>query len=409
VSSLLFVTFVYPFPLDRGQNVRISNLIRACARDFELTLVTPPPTAGAHPELEQACARVVYAEEPRMPSLREVAGAAMRERRVRRRGDLRLTGAFERALAQVDPGEHDLIWVEGHALAGLFPEHRDRLVVDLDDLEHKKWWREVKHPAGRAEAGLGRRARALYHAGRFLLDELLLPRKVLHCVLCAPQEAALLRRSGSTNVSTVANGVQLTASSLPPGGALRDGPPYRLGFLGNLAYRPNRDAVELLDRDVLPRVRRDLDVTLEVIGPGADAELRAQFPDIRFLGFVDDVQGALRDLDVFVAPLRLGAGTKLKLLDAMASGLPIVTTRVGAEGLRLEHGVNALIADTMEEVADGVRGLCRDPEIRAHLGQRARATAHAHFGWEHIRDDASTLVHALATQAAHLRDGGERR
>lgn len=160
-----------------------------------------------------------------------------------------------------------------------------------------------------------------------------------------------------------------------------------LAFTGKMDFRPNIDAVLWFAREVLPRLREQVpDVHLYVVGqspsPRLDA-LRAE-PRITLTGRVDDVRPYIAAADLYVVPLRVGGGTRLKVLEAMAMGKALVSTSLGVEGLGVTDGGQVLLADTPEAFAHKVAGLLRDAGRRQALGQAARAFVEKGYGWESI-------------------------
>jgi glycosyltransferase involved in cell wall biosynthesis len=149
-------------------------------------------------------------------------------------------------------------------------------------------------------------------------------------------------------------------------------------FVGNFRHRPNEDGVRFFIREVLPRVRQELPgVELLVVGDAAPREFaQLSAEGVRLLGYVPDVDPLFARARVFVAPIRFGAGIKGKIGEALAYAIPLVTTAVGAEGMSLRDGEEALIADTAEGFADAVVRLYRDEE----LWRRLASNAHAHVG-----------------------------
>src|SRR5207253_1011198 len=126
------------------------------------------------------------------------------------------------------------------------------------------------------------------------------------------------------------------------------GDPLRIVFLGNVAFPPNADAIDFFAEQILPALRaRAGEVRFDVIGCNATEEMKERYASrVTFRGFVDDLGAAFADYDLLAAPIRYGGGTKLKVLDAMAYRIPVVTTGVGAEGLCIEHGKHALLAES---------------------------------------------------------------
>jgi GT2 family glycosyltransferase len=150
-------------------------------------------------------------------------------------------------------------------------------------------------------------------------------------------------------------------------------------FVGSFRHRPNGDAVHYFAREVLPLVKESLPgVELLVVGDNAPPEL-GTYVGVRVLGYVPDLDPLYARSRVFVAPLRFGAGMKGKIGDALSYGLPVVTTTVGAEGMYLRDGEEALIADTAEEFAAAVVRLYRDAELWQRLASNAQAHVERHF------------------------------
>jgi glycosyltransferase involved in cell wall biosynthesis len=145
-------------------------------------------------------------------------------------------------------------------------------------------------------------------------------------------------------------------------------------FIGNLAHRPNEDAVLFFMQEVYPRIRQLLpDVRLDIIGDNPSPEIKAYESDqVRIRGYVPDVEPYLQTRRVFVAPLRFGAGIKGKVGEAMAHGIPVVTTTIGAEGFGVTHGVDVMIADDPESFAKAVAQLYSQRELWETIARNAR-------------------------------------
>jgi GT2 family glycosyltransferase len=152
-------------------------------------------------------------------------------------------------------------------------------------------------------------------------------------------------------------------------------------FIGNLAHRPNDDAVLFFMREVYPRLRALLpQVRLDIIGDNPSQAISAcESPDVRVHGYVPEVEPYLRDARVFVAPLRFGAGIKGKVGEAMAHGIPVVTTLIGAEGFGLTDGLDVMIADDPESFAVAIQKLYTQQELWERVAQNSRLRIEKHF------------------------------
>jgi GT2 family glycosyltransferase/tetratricopeptide (TPR) repeat protein len=156
-----------------------------------------------------------------------------------------------------------------------------------------------------------------------------------------------------------------------------------LVFVGNFKHDPNEDAVLYFAREIFPAIRRQLpDVKLNLVGnsPGDNVQALAS-ADTVVTGFVPDVTPYLMRSRVYVVPLRYGAGLKGKIGEALAAGIPVVTTSIGAEGMGLSHRQNAMIADDPEEFAACVVEVYRDDALWENLSREGRRVAEASYSY----------------------------
>lgn len=164
-----------------------------------------------------------------------------------------------------------------------------------------------------------------------------------------------------------------------------------LVFTGSMDWLPNEDAMTYFCRDILGRIREaEPGVTVSIIGrspTSAVQQLANQFPGVEVTGRVDDVRPHVRRGDVYIVPLRIGGGTRLKIFEAMAMGKAIVSTTVGAEGLPVTPGVDIAIADDPQRFADAVVRLIRDSGARDALETRARKLVVERYDWSRVALD----------------------
>lgn len=200
-------------------------------------------------------------------------------------------------------------------------------------------------------------------------------------------KAALRRLVPGLEVTVVPNGVDVdyyAATDIRPA-SLRA---PSLIFTGKMDFRPNVDAVLWFWQEVLPLIKRQIpDVHFYIVGqsPLRRVQRLAGDPAVTVTGYVDDVRPYIASASVYVVPLRIGGGTRLKVLEAMAMGKAIVSTTLGCEGFEgLVAGRELLIADTPEEFARQVIELLRDAPHREKLGQAARRFVKERYDWRII-------------------------
>lgn len=203
---------------------------------------------------------------------------------------------------------------------------------------------------------------------------------------CSQDDAAQLHQlAPATPVHVVPNGVDLEFNRP---GANPPTHPAQMVFVGQMGWFPNRDGVEWLLAEILPRILEARpDARFVLVGkPGGLVVPDALSRHVELTGFVDDVRKPVLESAVYVVPLRAGSGTRLKVLEAMALGKAIVTTHIGSEGILLEAGRDALFADDAATFARTVVQLMARPDDVARLGMAARRAAERHYGWNSIGD-----------------------
>lgn len=229
----------------------------------------------------------------------------------------------------------------------------------------------------RAPAAL-RRARWRWETRKTQTHEQAMVRAAAAVAATSQSEAEVFERWGAREVVVVPNGIDTTAigHADPAPGAL-------LAYVGTFGYLPNVVAAsELLD-EVLPRVRARLpEAGAVLIGrdPGPHL-LSRRGPGIEVTGTVPDVLPHLRRARVVVVPLRAGGGTRLKVLEAMAAGVPVVSTRFGVSGLEVRDGEHVLLGETPAELADAAVRVCTDDALARSLSDAGRRLACSRYDW----------------------------
>ncbi len=173
-----------------------------------------------------------------------------------------------------------------------------------------------------------------------------------------------------------------------------------LVFSGSMDWMPNEDGISYFVAEIFPLIQRHIpDVALTVVGrnptPGL-LKLAESVPAIEFVGRVDDVRPFIWKSAVYIVPLRIGGGTRIKIFEAMAMGKAVVSTSIGAEGLPVVSGDNCLLADTPEEFSHSVVTLLQDETKRQQMEGAARKFVEDDFTWEKVADVFSAICHEIA-------------
>jgi glycosyltransferase involved in cell wall biosynthesis len=184
----------------------------------------------------------------------------------------------------------------------------------------------------------------------------------------------------------------------PAAGAER---PSHLVFTGSMDWLPNEDAMLFFYREVLPRIRAEVpDVSLSIVGraPTRAVARLADDPRIEVTGRVADVRPHVRDAAVYVVPLRIGGGTRLKIFEAMSMGKAVVSTTVGAEGLDVRDGEHVVLADGAEAFARRVVDLLKDVARRRRIEAAARALVLSQYDWARVAADLERALVRFAVR-----------
>ncbi|MFZ4519866.1 MAG: glycosyltransferase [Microthrixaceae bacterium] len=406
----LVVAELYPWPAVDGYRQRLTQMIGGLAAAGEVDVFTldrpgsPPPEAAPWPGVARTRAVAVPGERGTRDWLGEWV-----------RGDLPrrlLSVDWTAALAELDDwarGPYDLVWYSHvdtwwpvHTRFGDTPA-----VVDFDNLEHLALRLRRRIPP-RYAPGADAAARARV-AGRWavsrgfdLVDERRwdavqrrCAEQVDHVVVCSDLDAD---RSGVANAVVVPNGCEPPSAPRVDRTVVRGGGAPVLGFVGALDYEPNTEAVEWFVREVFPIVRTHRpDARFRVVGRGAElVEWVRGEAGVELVGRVPDLRAELDLTDVSVVPIRVGAGTRLKVVEALAHHLPLVTTTVGCEGIDVVDGATALVADDARGFADACLRLLGDGALRQRLADAGADLFGERYTWAGIRGRVTELARATA-------------
>lgn len=214
----------------------------------------------------------------------------------------------------------------------------------------------------------------------------------VNLVVSNPDAAELREICPQANVALCENGcdtdyLQPSETELPE--------PGHLLFIGNLKWYPNRDAIVYFIKEVWPELVKECPlVKLTVVGAHPPEELvRLASRDARLqvTGFVEDMRPYFRRADIVICPIRDGGGTRLKILDAMAMGKPIVTTSIGCEGIDVVPGRDVFIAETARDFIAHIKSLMANPSMKAEVSSSVRKIAERKYSWDVIGNRLLTI------------------
>jgi glycosyltransferase involved in cell wall biosynthesis len=392
--KILWVKNDFLHPTDRGGQIRTLETLRRLHQDNEIHYV-----AYDNPRQPEGVARAseystrAYAINRPVPPRGSPAFFAQLAGNLF--SDLPLAvGRFRSAPMQAQIrallAEHrfDSVVCDFLAVAPNFPDF-SRVVLFQHNVETVIWQRHAEHaadPVRRAYFGL--QARRMFQTERNAC------RAAAHVIAVSPLDAVQMKDLfGIERISAIPTGVDLEYFRRP---AESVGPRHDLVFVGAMDWLPNIDGARFFIKEVLPLIRAQRpDCSLVLAGRSPVAEIQAfasTDPLISVTGSVPDIRPYLWNASVSIVPLRIGGGTRLKIYEAMAAGVPIVSTAVGAEGLDISHGVNIALADDPATFASHCLALLNNRDRAAAQASAAIDLVTTHFSWNRIAGDFEKIL-----------------
>ena len=289
-------------------------------------------------------------------------------------------------------GRFDTVQLEGVHLMEYLPVIRQApgtpaIVIDWHNMESEAMRRYAGGGAHWLKRAAARRTAELIERA----EDRLIDARSTHTVTSERERRKLLTRRPGTNIQVIPNGVDTGYYSAAKIAEARrasgqDGSKPTLLFVGSMDYHANIDAAVWFARTAWPEIARNHpDLRFTIVGRDPAPEVRALASDrIRVTGTVEDVRPYYATAAAAVAPIRCGGGTRLKILEAMAAGVPVVSTRLGAEGIEAENGVHLLLADSAPEIAAAVGCVASSSEISSRMAQAARSLVCGKYDWSVI-------------------------
>ena len=377
--NVLVVCVQFPFPPRSGVNMRVYQLTRQLAARHRVTLLSYalPEDGDRVAALREQLPVEIVERRPvshrykRIAQMRSIASPLPFASRDAESAEM------QRAVTEVCRRDGiDVVQVEGSLLAGLTVPDGTKVILDEHNIEY-----EVFRRMCAGESSAARRAFNLREYARFRRFEQNAWRHVDACVVTSSREEPVVRSAApGTPTAVVPNGVDI--DHFTPSGAAVE--PNSLVFNGILDYRPNLDAAHSLVEDIWPRVlARCPGARLTIVGRAQTADVRRlRRPGVTVTGEVADVRPYLHRAAVVAVPVRMGGGTRLKVVEGLAMGKAMVSTRLGCEGIAVADGEHLLIGDTAEEFAARVLELFNSAELRQALGGAGRRLAAEEYTWD---------------------------
>jgi glycosyltransferase involved in cell wall biosynthesis len=395
---LLFLAHLLPWPLDGGGQIKSFHTLRILSRRFDVTLLAFVRKKDELDAAGEAALRPLLAGPnalrtiliPRSPVINAVAAArALRARTsflIGRDAVPSMREAVERALAETN---FDAVHVDHLQMAQFVPPGlaaRTRVVLDHHNIEHRIPQRLAETP-GAANPLLR------WYWGREWPK--LRDWELAACCRC--DRVLVVSDEDKDGLIALAPALAGRLDVVPIGvdtdyfAPIR---PWRPGSrtllsIGTMFWPPNVDSMLHFCADILPKIKKRVpDVKVNIVGARpvkAVCVLGERDPDtIVVTGSVPDVRPYGEDCGAFIVPLRAGSGMRVKILNALAMGLPVVSTSVGAEGIEVTNGENIVLADGAEDFADAVVRVLTEPALAQKIARGGRSLMDARYAWDRV-------------------------
>ncbi len=400
--NVLVLDEFLPFPADAGKAIRTWNLLKPLARRHSVTLLCHgdernPQILFAKENVEALGIKVVFAGALPNPTGTKLYAQLLGNCFSRFPFSVakHTTPLFANKVSELLLQERfDLVHCEWTPYANYLLAKPDiPFVIDAHNLETLIWKRRSENARNHAAKLFF--AQQAEKMSRF-------ERRAFSAAKCVASvssiESSAICEWGAPRAEVVHNGVDL--DSFPPSYGERSN---EFLFLGSLDWFPNQDAIAYLMQRLVPEIRRARpDATFRVVGRRPSTQLRRELDiigGVHLSADVEDVHPYLRSAAALVVPLRIGGGTRIKILEAMASGCPVVSTSVGCEGLEVRNQHNILVCDQDKGFAESCVRLLDHPQLGIRLAEAGRSLVEQSYSWKSASETLEGIWQSVAVSA----------
>ncbi len=394
------MTPIFPLPLMSGGQVRLFNIIKRLSEYCRVSLLSLVDSQQAHQivHLSPYCTRLETVEATVFPSTfkrwlhalspAEILRTAKRLVFLGRGIPFQVCRFYHREMEQ--RLKRMLVEQQFDVIEGVYPQMAPYLLTArkvaprakfiLEEIDLSFISKEREKPT---KSGMNQWLASLEHDRMRRYSANLWPLFDRVIAMSETDRDSLLSLMPTAKVSVVPNGVD-TEFFVPPA---KQGSPDRLkvAFLGGSQHYPNVDAMKFFATQIAPRIRcSQSDFVFKIIG-AFDGRLIPQLPfPTEFTGYVDDMRPHLCECSLLIVPLRIGGGTRLKILEAMSLGVPVLTTTIGCEGIEAVSGRDVIVVDDPQAFADQITAILADGRLRERLSRYGRQLVEQRYSWPEI-------------------------
>lgn len=383
----------FPYPLERGDKLRMYHQLRYLSTQHEIHLFCTTdvvPTESQLAELKQYCKSVAYWHIDTPTYVINVL------KRFSSDLPFQCSGIYDRKfhehiMAKIIEHKIDLVYCQLIRMAPYAADVKCPVVLDYMDALGVGMERRVEVSPWYTKKLYRIEARRVQKYEKEVMD------MFDHCTIISDQDKALLSVDTKGRLTTISNGIDTTYFE-PDNTA----PKYDIVFVGNLGYLPNIEAADILVRQIKMRYFDKYKKSLRILIVGARPSmkvLRLQTEEVKVNAWRKDIRTAYREGKILCAPLFSGTGQQNKILEAMALGIPCVTTSFVNNAIKAENGKEILMADTVAEMVAAIHFLLEDDEVYQTIERNARKFVVNNFQWQTTVDKLNSIFAAIVKQS----------
>jgi glycosyltransferase involved in cell wall biosynthesis len=392
---IVFISWWWPYPASNGSKIRIYNLLRHLSSQHRVTLLSFAEAGEASPEslahLRSFCQRVESVPKPQFNPGGPKALLGYLSRWPRSLVDV-YSARMAKLLWEVAAERPIDLLIASQFQTMRYLDLLPRIPAIHEEFEITGFHNQVEAAGSatgrmRAQLTLGK----MENSARGQID-----RGVAYTVVSASERDYIHHFAPRARVEVIPNGVDTRGIRPDPAAVIQ---PHTVIYNGAVTYGPNHDAVIYFAHEALPLLRaRFPEASFTVTGGTGSVDVSGlkALPGVHFTGFVPEITPVVQRHRAVVVPLRFGGGTRLKILEAMAQGVPVVASRKGAEGLNIQDGDTILLADSPTGICDALDRLFRDDALHARIATNARALVEREYDWSVMGQQLLSLVEQVA-------------
>jgi glycosyltransferase involved in cell wall biosynthesis len=420
--KILWLSHLIPYPPKGGVLQRSYNLIKEMGKYHEITLVSFNQSALLESSLPEQSDPLAHAKEKLMQHVKSIKILSIPEERLAKGRYLTALKALlkgsaynmewlissraRRVLAETLLEESfDVVHVDTVSLAPYFYLFEDIPII----LNHHNFESEMLSKRSETESNYIKSLFYRYESNQLLKSEIFFSRKADLNLTCSDRDTKMMQSViGENSFCTVPNGVDISYFYPNPNLPVIKN---RIVIVGGLSWYPNREAVEFFIREIWPVLKKEVpNITVDIIGRNPTSEIvdfGNKEENVNVLGFVDDIRDFLWRADFYLCPIKTGGGTKLKILDALATGCCIISDPFACLGIDVEDNKHVIYAETPMEYVNSIKELQGDQSKRSSLKEAGPVLIKDRYSYQSIGAAYSNRVLELCDKKARKEEAAD--